>query len=108
MPEISPLQQTAENINKLQEALRDADQEAQMLEERTRALVAAIRTLLTEPDSGANRIRIETLASMIEDEVASAASSLNWTAEQLQSNHSDESTRAIHRAMHEAARAQPS
>lgn len=93
-----------ENIQKLQAALERADGLAHEAHRAISALVEAIGVLLLQPDTGARREAVSTLAEQIDHRAFEASNEINAEAESLGCNYIDEKQRFTIDRMYAAAR----
>jgi hypothetical protein len=85
-------------------ALADADMYAQRVHKLSEATVAAVRALLTGPDSSTMRMSVLQLIERLDYEALSAMNEINCAAEAFGVDYKDDSLQETHRAVCNAVR----
>lgn len=85
-------------------ALADADMYAQRVHKLSEATVAAVRALLTGPDSSTMRMSVLQLIERLDYEALTVMNEINCAAEAFGVDYKDDSLRETHRAVCDAVR----
>lgn len=88
------IEPSAAAITEMQLSLNDIDYFAQSAQQKIEAAARSICLMLREPDSGAMRVRIKTLCTLIEDKSFDVMNTVNSIAERHGANYIDEQARA--------------